>query len=46
VFSVPFDAYQRGQQILVTGSHAIFIETGKSSAPGMQIRQQFFHQKD
>ncbi|CAG2100560.1 unnamed protein product [Medioppia subpectinata] len=37
VFSVPFDANQREGQLLVTGSHAIFLGTGKSSAPGIDL---------
>ncbi|CAG2161553.1 unnamed protein product [Oppiella nova] len=46
VFSVPFDANQREGQLLVTGSHAIFLGTGKSSAPvavvGLQIKHSVF----
>jgi voltage-dependent calcium channel alpha-2/delta-3 len=34
VFSVPFDANSMRGQVLVTGSRAIFIGSGKPRAPG------------
>ncbi|XP_054168613.1 voltage-dependent calcium channel subunit alpha-2/delta-3-like [Oppia nitens] len=44
VFSVPFDSHQMNRdEVLVTGSHAIFLGTGKSSAPVAVVGLQFKH---
>ncbi|KAG8188011.1 hypothetical protein JTE90_009887 [Oedothorax gibbosus] len=44
VFSVPFDAGNR-KTSLVTGSHAIFLGSGKKKAPAAVVGLQFHHSK-